>query len=75
LRSFVLHAPLAKLLAEGKGWKLATALHAICHLRIEACRPITGDFRVVAPLDADYHVNSFGCVRAAFVWDIIEAAL
>jgi len=32
LRSFVLHAPPAKLLAEGEGWKLTTALNAICHL-------------------------------------------
>jgi hypothetical protein len=27
----MLHAPLAKLLAESEGWKLTTALHAICH--------------------------------------------
>jgi hypothetical protein len=32
LRSFVLHAPLAKLLAEAEGWKLTTALNASCHL-------------------------------------------
>jgi hypothetical protein len=32
LRSFVLHAPPANLLAEGEGWKLTTALNAICHL-------------------------------------------
>jgi hypothetical protein len=31
LRSFMLHAPLAKLLAKGEGWELATALNAICH--------------------------------------------
>jgi len=32
LRSFMLHAPLANLLSEGKGWKLTTASRAICHL-------------------------------------------
>jgi hypothetical protein len=31
LRSFMLQAPLAKLLAKSEGWKLATALNAICH--------------------------------------------
>jgi hypothetical protein len=31
LRSFMLHTPLAKLLAKSEGWKLATALNAICH--------------------------------------------
>jgi hypothetical protein len=32
LRSFMLHAPLANLLSEGKAWKLTTASRAICHL-------------------------------------------
>jgi hypothetical protein len=41
LRSFVHHAPLAKLLAEAEGWKLATALHAICH---EDLAPAGRDF-------------------------------
>jgi hypothetical protein len=31
LRGFMLHAPLAKLLAKGKGRKLPPALNAICH--------------------------------------------
>jgi hypothetical protein len=31
LRSFMLHAPLAKLLTEAEGWKLTAALNAICH--------------------------------------------
>jgi hypothetical protein len=31
LRSFMLQAPLAKLPAEAEGWKLTTALNAICH--------------------------------------------
>jgi hypothetical protein len=34
LRRFMLHAPLADLSAESKGWKLTTALHAICHERL-----------------------------------------
>jgi hypothetical protein len=32
LRRFVLHAPLANLPSEGKGWELTTASRAICHL-------------------------------------------
>jgi hypothetical protein len=32
LRSFMLDAPLANLLSEGKGWELTTASRAICHL-------------------------------------------
>jgi hypothetical protein len=35
LRSFVLLAPPA-LSAQVKGWKLTTALHAICHERFES---------------------------------------
>jgi hypothetical protein len=31
LRSFMLHAPLAKFPAKGKGRKLPPALNAICH--------------------------------------------
>src|ERR1700674_1545443 len=31
LRSFMLHAPLAKLLAKSESWKLAAAFNAICH--------------------------------------------
>ena len=27
----MLHAPLTKLLAEAEGWKLTTALNALCH--------------------------------------------
>jgi hypothetical protein len=32
LRSFMLDAPPANLLSEGKGWELTTASRAICHL-------------------------------------------
>jgi hypothetical protein len=32
LSSFMLHAPLANLLPEGKDWKVTTASRAICHL-------------------------------------------
>jgi hypothetical protein len=32
LRRLMLHAPLAKLLAETESWKLTTALNASCHL-------------------------------------------
>jgi hypothetical protein len=35
LRGFMLHAPLAKLPPEGEGWKLTTALNAICHERLD----------------------------------------
>jgi len=34
LRSFMLHAPLAKPPAESEGWKLTAALNAICHGRL-----------------------------------------
>src|SRR5450631_3131721 len=44
---FMLHAPLTKLLAEGEGWKLTTALNAICHVE-ERSKP-------ARPLIADYH--------------------
>jgi hypothetical protein len=36
LRSLMLHAPTAKLLAKGKAVKLTTALSAICHETIHA---------------------------------------
>jgi hypothetical protein len=36
LRSLMLHAPTAKLLAEGKAVELTTALSAICHETIRA---------------------------------------
>ena len=37
-RSLILHAPLAKLLAEAEPWKLTTTLHAISHERLVESR-------------------------------------
>src|ERR1019366_10656235 len=73
LRSFMLHAPLAKLLAEGEGGKLKTALNAICHERLKPAARQRLFPEGSGPLDADYHEDSFAALGAAFGWGIIEA--
>jgi len=45
LRRFMLHAPLTKLLAEGEGRKLTTALNAICHIEKRLKPAADGDRR------------------------------
>jgi hypothetical protein len=69
----MLHAPLAKLLTEGEGWKLTAALNAICHERLKAAARQQLFPEVAIPLDADYHVDSSGALESEVGHDVIEA--
>jgi hypothetical protein len=73
LRSFMLHAPLAKLPAEGEGWKLTTTLSAICHQRLEDRRAPRG-FRGRLRSLSTQIITCFIPVVAAPGKDIIELA-
>ena len=61
----MLHAPLAKLLTESKGWELTTALNAICHERLNHAARQAYTLTGLGSLDADYHELDSPAMMAA----------